>query len=138
MKYYTVGYGGRNPLEFADILKKRGIATVVDVRLRPDHSSMGAYVKARDCLKGIEGLLSRSGIEYIWLPELGNVFFGCEDWRERYEALFDVAGHLLTRRLLELKAPPCLLCAERDVAKCHRGIISDYLEKNGMEVEHIL
>ena len=138
MKYYTIGYGGRNPQEFVDTLKQHGITVVVDARLRPEHSSMGAYVRARDSKKGIEGLLARSGIEYIWLPELGNVFLGCEDWRERYEALFNVAGHLLTRRLSELKTPLCLMCAEKDVANCHRAIIANYLVKNGQDVEHIL
>ena len=83
MKYYTIRYGGRNPQEFVDTLKDHGITVVVDVRLRPEHSSMGTYVRAKDSNKGIEGLLARSGIEYIWLPEIGNVFLGCEDWRER-------------------------------------------------------
>jgi len=138
MKFYTIGYGGRNPQEFVAILKNHGIRIVVDVRLRPEHSSMGAYVKAKDCEKGIEGLLARSGMEYVWLPELGNVFLGCEDWRDRYEELIDVAGHLLTRRLLQLKMPLCLMCAEKDVTKCHRGVISDYLLKNGHKVDHIL
>ena len=137
MKYYTIGYGGRKPQEFVEALKKHGIAIVVDIRFRPEHSSMGAYVRARDSLKGIEGLLSRSGIEYLWLPELGNAFMGCEDWHERYEALFKVAGHLLTQRLLELEKSLCLMCAEKDAANCHRAVIADYLVKNGHRVEHI-
>ncbi len=119
------------------LLRNHGIRAVVDVRLRPEHSSMGAYVKAKDSSRGIEGLLTRSGIEYVWLSELGNVFLGCEDWRSRYEELFAVAGHLLTRRLMYVKTPVCLMCAEKDITKCHRGVIADYLVRNGHQVAHI-
>jgi len=138
MKFYTIGYGGRNPQAFVDALKVHRIAVVVDVRLRPENSSMSAYARTRDCNKGIEGLLARSGIDYIWLLELGNVFLGCEDWRERYKILFGLAGHLLAKRVLEQKTPLCLMCAEKNVADCHRCIIADYLADIGHDVEHIL
>jgi len=137
LKFYTIGYGGRNPQDFVDLLKLKGVKTIVDVRLRPDRSSMGAYVKAGAPEKGIQKLLSRAHIGYVSLVELGNIFRNYEDWRERYKRLFDRAGELLTDRLNEMETPFCMMCAEKKVANCHRQVISDYLVMKGHEVEHL-
>jgi uncharacterized protein (DUF488 family) len=71
---FTIGYGGRAPADLCAALGDAGVATVVDCRARPDRSSMGAFVKAADPAKGIDGLLARAGIAYVSLPELGNPF----------------------------------------------------------------
>jgi hypothetical protein len=39
------------------------------------------------------------------LPELGNVFLEYEDWRERYAAFIQCAGHLLISCLDGLEPP---------------------------------
>ena len=137
MQVYTVGYGGRQPQAFLDLLQQHQIERIVDVRLRPDRSSMGAYAKARSSDKGIERLLAERGIAYVALTELGNVFMGCEDWPERYQRLMQRAGDLLTERLLAIAAPFCLMCAERQAAACHRQVIAAYLAQRGFEIEHL-
>lgn len=134
MKLYTIGYGGRAPGDFLHILAEHGVCAIADVRLRPDHSSMGAYVKAKTPDKGIEKLLAGAGIAYYSLPELGNPFMGLPDWRERFALLLERAGDLLTARLAELPQPFCLLCAERRPAECHRSLIAGYLAARGAEV----
>ena len=137
MKIYTIGYGGRKPQEFLDLLKERDIRAVVDVRLRPDRSSMGVYTKAKDPDKGIEALLAGAGITYYSFIELGNVFRDLDDWQQRYQQLMDQAGDLLIRRLLEVAEPFCLMCAEKRANQCHRKLIGDYLAKDGHQVKHI-
>jgi len=137
MKVYTIGYGGRSPEEFLGLLRDHGIKAVVDVRLRPDRSSMGAYAKAKDSDKGIEGLLSRAGIRYFSFVELGNLFLDCDDWQVRYGLLMEKAGDLLTERLLQIPQPLCLLCAEKSAERCHRAIIAEHLAQSGAEVKHI-
>ena len=139
MKLFTIGYGGAMPQAFTDCLRKAGVQTVVDVRLRPDRASMGAYVKAKTGDKGIERLLGEAGIGYRSLPELGNVFLDYDDWRERYTALLARAGDLLVSRLVEVCGPICLLCAERRPEECHRMLIAQYLASVAEnEVEHLI
>jgi uncharacterized protein (DUF488 family) len=138
MKFYTIGYGGRVPAEFAGLLLSHGIQSVADVRIHPDRASMGAYVKARTPEKGIEKLLADRGIAYRSILELGNLFRDLEDWRPSYRALIEQSGELLVARLAEVPAPFCLMCAEKRVAECHREVIAEFLLKTrGWVVEHI-
>ncbi|QEH33185.1 hypothetical protein OJF2_16820 [Aquisphaera giovannonii] len=138
MRFFTIGYGGRPPSEFLDLLRRHGVRTVADVRLRPDRASMGTYTRSRDAQKGIAGLLGSAGIAYEPIVELGNVFLDWADWRGPYRQLLEGAGDLLCARLDSLEAPFCLLCAEKRHADCHRTLIAEHLvARRGWSVEHI-
>ena len=137
MKLYTIGYGGRSPDEFMELITCHGVRAVVDVRLRPDRSSMGTYVRAKDPHKGIEGWLDRAGVQYFSFIELGNLFLAFDDWQIRYRNLMERAGDLLTERLREVPPPFCLMCAEKSADRCHRAILASYLAERGYEVEHL-
>jgi len=135
---FTIGYGGRAPGEFTELLAAHGVRSVVDVRLRPDKAAMGSYAKAKDADKGIAGLLARAGIGYVSLPELGNVFLEYDDWPERYEQFLAAAGPLLFDRLAGVAGPVCLLCAEKRVRECHRRHVAAYLERtDGWTFTHV-
>jgi uncharacterized protein (DUF488 family) len=135
---FTVGYGGRAPNEFGKLLASNKIKTVVDVRIRPDKAAMGSFAKAREAGKGIAGLLARSEIGYVSLPELGNLFLDYDDWPERYEKFLDLAGPLLFDRLAGIPGPICLMCAEKKVRDCHRRHIAAYLERTaGWNFTHL-
>ena len=137
MKVYTIGYGGRRPEEFLNLLRAQDIRAVVDVRLRPDRSAMGIFTRARTADKGIQGLLAGAEIQYFSFVELGNLFGEVPDWAERYKRMLDVAGDLLTDRLQSVPQPFCLLCAEKRVTECHRRLIGDFLAAKGHQIEHI-
>ena len=137
MLIYTIGYGGRAPEEFLDLLKARGVRAVVDVRLRPDRSAMGIYAKAKDPSNGIERLLAGADIQYFSFVELGNLFRELPDRHERYQRLLDLAGDLLVKRLRQVREPFCLMCAEKNPGDCHRKLITDFLATRGHTVEHI-
>jgi uncharacterized protein (DUF488 family) len=138
MKFYTIGYGGRNPKEFINLLERHNIKTVADVRLRPDRASMGVYTKANSPDKGIERLLQEAGIQYASIIELGNLFLDMDDSLDKYRQLLELAGELLIARLYKVATPVCLMCAEKNARECHRQQISVYLVEQGHEVEHIL
>ncbi len=138
MTFFTIGYGGRRPDEFVELLSANAVRTVVNVRIRPDRASMGAYVLAKSPDKGIERLLSDRGIAYRSIVELGNLFRDLEDWGPVYREFFDRAGDLLVRRLEGIPGPFCLLCAEKRVSECHRLVIADFLvARRGWKVVHI-
>jgi uncharacterized protein (DUF488 family) len=143
MKFFTIGYGGRKPEDFLDLLEKNKIKTIIDVRLRPDKASMGIYRKSYSDDKGIQGLLKKKNIKYFSFIELGNVFMNYEDWRKRYQQFLNNAGDILIERFQnmiqenQIEMTFCLLCAEKDFNKCHRHLIADYLVLKGHEVKHI-
>jgi uncharacterized protein (DUF488 family) len=137
VRFFTIGYGGRSPQDFVALLLQHGVRTVVDVRLRPEFSSMGVYARAKRPDRGIEALLTAAGIGYVSKIQLGNVFMDREDWRTRYQDLLDRAGHLLVTGLEQIPGPIALMCAEKRVAGCHRGLIADWMVANGWEVTHI-
>jgi uncharacterized protein (DUF488 family) len=121
-----------------DLLQQHGVVTVVDVRLRPEHASMGVYARARSTEKGIQRLLATHQIAYVSLLELGNFFLEDDDWRQRYQRLWALAGDLLIERLYTVATPFCLLCAERQASACHRLHIAEHLAQRGFAVKHIV
>jgi uncharacterized protein (DUF488 family) len=137
MRVVTIGYGGRRPEDLVEILGLHGVRTVVDVRLRPERASLGAFARAASPERGIERRLREAGIAYVSRIELGNLFREREAWREPYRELLQRAGDLLLDPLRELEAPLGLLCAERRVADCHRGLIAEALAERGWEVVHV-
>lgn len=134
---YTIGYGGRHPDDFVALLRQHGVVTVVDVRLRPDRASMGIYTQAKSPEKGIQGMLTKGGIQYVSFLELGNIFRDTADWRQRYQRLMEQAGDFLVERLVVVPGPFCLMCAEQKAKDCHRLVIAQYLEGKGWKVKHI-
>ncbi len=136
---YTIGYGGRRPEEFLDLLAQNSIKAVIDVRLEPNRSSMGCYRLAKTSDKGIQRLLASWGIAYLSFRQLGNEFRHEADWPERYRAKLAEVGDKLIEPLLspDIPRPFCLMCSERKTAICHRGLIAAYLEGKGFEVKHI-
>ena len=135
MNFFTIGYGGRPPTEFLDLLMQNQIRTVADIRLRPERASMGSYVLAKSPEKGIQGLLSRAGIAYFWCEALGNPFLGEDEWQDRYRELIHAEGETRCQKLFELEAPMCLMCAEKKTSECHRLHVANFLIEQGHKLE---
>ncbi len=136
-KLFTIGYGGRRPTEFVQLLVEHGVRVVADVRLVPNRAFMSVVARAKSPDKGIERILGEAGIGYVSLTTLGNPFKDETDWPTRYRALIEERGEELVAPLLTVEQPWCLLCAEKLPEQCHRMVISDFLAARGWEVEHI-
>lgn len=144
MTLFTIGYQGRAPAEFLDVLTESDIRAVVDIRGVP-------YSRRKDfCKKALAKNLANIGIEYVHLGRLGSpkelrdkvkadgdydYFF------EQYEKYLQEQAEAL-RTLLDLarRKTICLLCYERDVNQCHRRAVAAKVSEmadGGVEILHL-
>jgi len=126
---FTIGYEKTRLPDFVAALEQHGIARVIDVREVP-WSRRPEYAKS-----ALGTRLARAGIEYVHLRGLGTPKPGREAVRsgdlKSFEAIF--RAHMgsapaqtdLARAVaLAVERPSCLLCFERDPARCHRSIVA--------------
>lgn len=126
----SVGYEGREIAEFVDDLRKRGVCTLVDVRLTPVSRRPG-FSKTR-----LREALESGGIEYLHYRALGNpkenrsAFRGpaVEQGRSRFRDLLSVPDAQIALGALSRRARQevvAVLCFEKDHDACHRKVVID-------------
>lgn len=139
---FTVGYEGRTLDALLDLLAYHKISTVIDVRHRPSS-------RRRDFSKApLAAALAKRKISYFHLPELGVP----RDVRDQYQLQKDLG---VLRRFLRSsldqyrhlaqeivgKSPDrnvCLLCLEKEPARCHRSIVAeDLAQRDDVEIHHL-
>jgi uncharacterized protein (DUF488 family) len=125
---FTIGYEKRSIDDLIWVLRARGVACVVDVRLtpvsrRPDFSK-----------KRLSSALEAAGVAYEHRGALGNppairdlylagdVELGHKRFREHLENGASVALDELAKSLGEETV--ALLCLERDAHRCHRSVVA--------------
>lgn len=142
---YTVGHGSRDVDELLALLGDTGVRLVVDARSTPrsrrfpqfGYGPLGARLEA-------------GGIAYDWRRVLGGL--RRPEGRPRHPGLAEpslqaYAEHMegaqfkaaAARLVAEAEAQAvCILCAERDPARCHRSLIADWLVAQGHRVVHLI
>jgi uncharacterized protein (DUF488 family) len=141
MVIYTLGHSTHSRDDFLKLLASQGIEVVADVRSRP-YSRFNPQFN-RDALLSY---LEEAGIRYLFLgkelggkpqdPErpLGDEMVW-EYLRSRPQFREGLAKLLAEAR----QSRVCLLCAEADPARCHRGqLLAPELVAQGVDVQHIL
>jgi uncharacterized protein (DUF488 family) len=141
MVIYTIGHSTHSWEDFLKLLAAHDIEVVADVRSKP-YSRFNPQFNRDALASGLE----EAGRRYLFLgKELG----GKPQDPERPLADELVWEYIRSRpqfkegltKLLEeaRRAKVCLLCAESDPARCHRGqLLAPELEEQGVEVRHIL
>jgi hypothetical protein len=142
---WTVGHSTRTAAEFLDLLKRRRIELVADVRHFPGSPRFPQFDLAR-----LRETLAAAGIGYVHLPQLGGrrpVRPGSRNLSWRNASFRGYADHMETEdykagidRLLGLARSrrTAIMCAEAVWWRCHRSLISDHLKSIGLRVLHIL
>jgi len=142
IKLFTIGYEGRDMVEFIQYLTTLNISRLIDVRELP-LSRKNGFSKSQ-----LRKILEMHNIEYIHMKELGspstirhqlkrdnnyhNFFLrylkhiedNPESIEKLYEYLFDKVS--------------CLMCFERSAKYCHRSIIAEKIKLyNGRKIDVI-
>lgn len=130
MKIYTLGTANRSIEEFLDILKFYQIQTVIDVRRFPTSKWFVHFKK-----ENLARILKEAKIEYLHFEKLGGFRAGgykeytkTKEFKEALKELINIAKN---KNLV-------IFCAERLPWKCHRAYIGRELEKQKIEVIHII
>jgi uncharacterized protein (DUF488 family) len=141
MVIYTIGHSTHTWEDFLRLLATHNIEVVADVRSKP-YSRFNPQFNRDALANGLE----EAGKRYLFLgKELG----GKPQDPDRPLADELVWEYIRSRpqfkeglaRLLEeaRQANVCLLCAEADPGRCHRGqLLAPELEGQGVEVRHVL
>ena len=141
----TVGHSTRSIGEFIEILRSFDIKRLVDVRTLP-YSRRHPQFSQNSLVASLE----HAEIEYLHIKELGGLreprlnskntalnnsgFRGYADHMETGE--FQEAGKRLIS--LAVQTDTALMCAEAQWRSCHRSLLSDWLQCQGVIVVHIL
>jgi len=134
----TIGYEGKTIDKFLNELITNKINVVIDVRKNAYSMKFGFQ------LNKLKNYLEKIDIDYIHIPELGIP----TDLRENLETYEDYQS-LFARYKSEIETKKdylekiksigqnkkvSLMCFEKDVRYCHRGIIAERLREDGIEV----
>lgn len=144
---FTIGHSSRNFDDFLLLLREFEISTLVDIRRFPGSRKFPYFNR-----QSLEATLPASGIEYLWLEDLGGRRTGPEiaeslnpglknsSFRHYADYMQTEQFYSAVERLLSVAAakPTVVMCAEKLFWKCHRRLLSDYLVAHGIGVEHIM
>jgi uncharacterized protein (DUF488 family) len=140
---FTIGYEKASQADVLAALEAAGIATLIDVRDRPQSRRAG-FSKRQ-----LEAAVETIGLRYVHLKALGTPPEGREAnrtrqwqrfWRIVEDKLASTEAEIDLQRAAELAhaAPSCLLCYEADWKICHRRRVAEILaERHGFEVQHL-
>jgi len=145
MKLYTIGFTKKSAERFFGLLRRAGVATLVDVRLN-NVSQLAGFAK-RDDLKYF--LSEICGVAYMHRPDLAPTQSVLDDYKKHgasWRAYEDRFLELMKHRRIEDTVPPelldnaVLLCSEDKAHHCHRRLVAEYLAQHwgDITIEHLV
>lgn len=138
---YTIGYGAREMENFLAVLKRFGIAYLIDVRSRPYSRYKPDFSK-----QALEAHLKAHGIRYVFMgkslggqPEDATCYTdGKVDYEKVKEKEFYLKGISRLREAWRQQLPVVLMCSEGKPEQCHRSmLIGQTLVEQGIEIAHV-
>jgi uncharacterized protein (DUF488 family) len=147
LKLFTIGHSSRTFDDFLSLLREFKISTLIDIRRFPGSRKFPHFNR-----QSLEATLPASGIEYLWLEDLGgrrsgpaiaescNPGLKSPGFRHYADYMQTEQFRLAVNQLLKIvfEKTVVIMCAEKLFWKCHRRLLSDYLVAHGINVEHII
>jgi len=139
---YTIGHGTRKPDEFLNILKRFGIAFLIDIRSQP-------YSKFNPQFNQIalKYLLENNGVKYVYMGDsIGgrpkDVSCYDENGKVDYEIVktkeFFLKGIERLKTAFKKNINVVILCSESKPCECHRSkLIGRVLNLDDISLKHI-
>ena len=139
----TIGYEKASLAEVLAALKAAGVATLIDIRDRPQSRRAG-FSKRQ-----LQAAIEEAGMRYVHLKALGTPPEGREaNHRREWERFWRIVGDKLATAEAEIalqrvaaiasETPSCLLCYEGDWRICHRRRVVEILvERHAFDVQHL-
>ncbi|HEX7970190.1 MAG TPA: DUF488 domain-containing protein [Stellaceae bacterium] len=140
---FTIGYEKASQGDVVAVLAAAGVATLIDVRDRPQSRRAG-FSKRQ-----LQAAVEEAGMRYVHLKALGTPPEGREANRRRqWDRFWGIVDDKLATAEAEIdlqraaalaaEAPACLLCYEADWHVCHRRRVGDILAaRYGFETRHL-
>ena len=127
-KIFTIGFSGKNPDAFMDVLDAVRVRTVWDIRQWRTSTYVPFYSG--------ENLASTLGPRYEYHPEFAptaEILAGYKDGRitwpdyeQMYSELLTVRHPTVGLKLADLDRI-CLLCTEKSALQCHRRLAAEHI-----------
>jgi len=137
---YTIGHSTHSIAVFIAMLQSFDIALLADIRSHPGSRKFPQFNKP-----ALAASLREAGIQYLHFPDLGGKRpaiagtprqpFGGYTAYMQTEAFKIAAGQL---QQIAKQKRAAYMCAEVLWWQCHRSMLSDYLQAEGWQVQHIM
>jgi uncharacterized protein (DUF488 family) len=144
-RLYTIGHSTRSLDELIEALRAHEIKTLADIRAFPMSRRLPHFNR-----ESLEKSLSKAGIRYIWMKELGgrrkkslddspNIALRNDSFRNYADYMLSAEFERAMTELIRLgeQSRIAYMCAERVYFHCHRMLVSDWLVAHTHEVLHI-
>lgn len=135
-KIFTIGFSGKSPDAFLDVLNAVRVRTVWDIRLWRTSIHVPFYSG--------DSLATALGTRYEYHPEFAptsEILAGYKDGRITWPDYERMYRELLAARHPTAGLSPadldriCLLCTEKSATQCHRRLTAEYIEEQIPDIE---
>lgn len=135
-KIFTIGFSGKSPDAFLDVLNAVRVRAVWDIRLWRTSTYVPFYSG--------DNLAATLGTRYEYHPELAptsEILAGYKDGRITWPDYERMYRELLATRQPTAGLSPtdldriCLLCTEKSATQCHRRLAAEYIAEQIPDIE---